>query len=281
MTDTVPVSQEQRGLRGFMNRGGFWRFLAFLVVYLVIYLGSGFVIGRLGGHYVDDDLLSSLGSVFLQVTASLIIGAAVLAAFSAYLGWNRELYGRQPIYRSKWMWIAPVIVATPIVLRVLGIDWGLHQADVVALLLATGLLIGFVEELTYRGFAVKMLRDGGHGELVVAAVSSLAFALSHSMNLLGGQPITVVGPTILYTFSFGVLMYLTMWVTGFLLGAMVMHGLTDPTTMLATGGVDEVAADASSGGLLQAAGLFTMLLIISGYVLVLFIRGRVKDQRPS
>ncbi|WP_194829383.1 CPBP family intramembrane glutamic endopeptidase [Nocardia sp. XZ_19_231] len=281
MTDTVPVSREQRGLRGFMNRGGFWRFLAFLVVYLVIYLGSGFVIGHVGGHYIDDDLLSSLGSVFLQVTAPLLIGGVVLAAFSAYLGWNQEMFGRQPIYRSKWMWIAPVIVATPIVLRVLGIDWGRHQADVVALLLATGLLIGFVEELTYRGFGVKMLRDGGHGELVVAAVTSLAFALSHSMNLLSGQSITVVGPTVLYTFSFGVLMYLTMRVTGFLLGAMVMHGLTDPTTMLATGGVDEVAADASSGGFLQAAGLFTMLVIISGYVLVLFVRGRVTDQRPS
>ncbi|MEU4710554.1 CPBP family intramembrane glutamic endopeptidase [Nocardia salmonicida] len=281
MTDTVPVSQEQRGLRGFMNRGGFWRFLAFVVVYLAIYLAAGFVIGRVGGHYVDDDLLSSLGSVFVQVTAALIVGAIVLAAFSAYLGWNRELYGRQPIYRSKWMWIAPVIVGIPIVLRVLGIDWGRHQADIVALMLVTGLLVGFVEELTYRGFGVKMLREAGHGELAVAALTSLAFALSHSTNLLGGQSIKVVGPTILYTFSFGVLMYLTMRVTGFLLGAMVMHGLTDPTTMLATGGVDEVATDASSGGFLQAAGLFTMIVIISGYLLVLFVRGRVTDQRPS
>ncbi|MEU4414486.1 CPBP family intramembrane glutamic endopeptidase [Nocardia salmonicida] len=281
MTDTVPVSQEQRGLRGFMNRGGFWRFLAFVVVYLAIYLAAGFVIGRVGGHYVDDDLLSSLGSVFVQVTAALIVGAIVLAAFSAYLGWNRELYGRQPIYRSKWMWIAPVIVGIPIVLRVLGIDWGRHQADIVALMLVTGLLVGFVEELTYRGFGVKMLREAGHGERAVAALTSLAFALSHSTNLLGGQSIKVVGPTILYTFSFGVLMYLTMRVTGFLLGAMVMHGLTDPTTMLATGGVDEVATDASSGGFLQAAGLFTMIVIISGYLLVLFVRGRVTDQRPS
>ncbi|MGW6623717.1 CPBP family glutamic-type intramembrane protease [Nocardia sp. NPDC055002] len=281
MTTTVSVSQEQRGLRGFMNRGGFWRFLAFVAVYLGIYIGSGTLISRLGGHYADDDLLSSSGSVFFQVTASLIVGSIVLVAFSAYLGWNREMFGRQPIYRSRWMWIAPVIVATPIVLRVLGIDWGRHQADVVALMLGSGLLIGFAEELIFRGFGVKMLRDAGHGERAVAALTALAFALSHSTNLLGGQSITVVGPTVLYTFSFGVLMYLTMRVTGFLVGAMVMHGLTDPTTMLATGGIDEVATDASSGGLLQAAGLFTMLLIISGYVLVIFIRGRVPDQRPS
>ncbi|WP_410871292.1 CPBP family intramembrane glutamic endopeptidase [Nocardia sp. A7] len=281
MTETLPVSQQQRGLRGFMNRGGFWRFLAFLVAYFAVYLGSGWVFGRLGGHYLDDGLLSSLGSVFFQVTAALIVGCVVLAAFSAYLGWNREMFGRQSVYRSKWMWIAPVIVATPIVLRVLGIDWGRHQADVVTLVLATGLLVGFAEELTFRGFGVKMLRDAGHGEWAVAALTSLTFALSHSLNLLTGQSITVVGPTVLYTFAFGVLMYLTLRVTGFLLAAMVLHGLTDPTTMLATGGIDEVATDASSGGLLQGAGLFTMVLIISGYLLVLFIRGRATDQRPS
>ncbi|MGW5920112.1 CPBP family intramembrane glutamic endopeptidase [Nocardia fluminea] len=272
MTETVPVSQEQRGLRGFMDRGGFWRFLAFLVVYFAIYLGAGQVVGLLGGHYVEDELLSSVGSVFFQVTASLVVGCVVLAAFSAYLGWNREMFGRQPVYRSKWMWIAPVIVAAPIVVRVLGIDWGRHQVDVVALVLGTGLLIGFAEELTFRGFGVKMLRDAGHGEQAVAALTSAAFALSHGLNLLGGQSITVVGPTVLYTFAFGVLMYLTLRVTGFLLGAIVLHGLTDPTTMLATGDIDKVATDSPSGSLIPATS--TMVLIVSGYLLVLFVRGR-------
>ena len=78
----------ERGLRGFLNRGGFWRLLAVLVVYLAIYLGAGWVSGKVGGHYVDDDLLSSVGSVFFQLTFALVIGAVVLVAFSAYMGWN-------------------------------------------------------------------------------------------------------------------------------------------------------------------------------------------------
>ena len=85
------------------------------------------------------------------------------------------------------MWIAPLVVLAPIVLRVFGIDWGRDAVDVVALVLVTGLLIGYVEELLTRGIGVKMLRAGGHGEWAVAALSSLVFALLHSVNLLTGQ----------------------------------------------------------------------------------------------
>jgi membrane protease YdiL (CAAX protease family) len=168
------------------------------------------------------------------------------------------------------------VVLVPVVLRLLGIDWGAHTTAVVVMMLATGLLIGFVEELTYRGIGVKMLRDGGHGEWVVAAVSSLLFGLSHLSNLLGGQSITVVGPTVLYTVAFGVLMYLTMRVTGFLLVAMVLHGLTDPTTILATGALDELKTGAAANGYLTGAGTATFAVIAFGLLLLIFVRGRVE-----
>ena len=278
---TVVSDDGARGLRGFLNRGGFWRLLALVVVYLAIYLGAGWLSGHVGGHFVEDDLLSSLGSVFFQLTFALVVGAIVLVAFSAYMGWNRELYGRQRIYRSWWMWIAPVTVLAPIVLRVLGIDWGRNGLDVVALVMATGLLIGFVEELLTRGIGIKMLRSGGHGEWAVAALSSLVFALLHSINLLTGQPLATVAFTVVYTFAFGVLMYLTLRTTGFLVGAMILHGLTDPTTILAVGGIDELQPGNEPNGLLEAAGLVTFPLIAIGFLLLIFIRGRIPLHRSS
>ena len=60
--------------------------------------------------------------MFFQLTFALVVGAFVLVAFLVLMGWNREMFGRQPIYRSWWMWIAPLVVLAPVVLRVLGID---------------------------------------------------------------------------------------------------------------------------------------------------------------
>lgn len=277
MTAQQDLSPNTNGFRRFMTLGGPWRFLAFLVVYLAIYRAAGLVVSKFAGDMATDPLFTSVGTVFFQLTFGLIVGAIVLVGTSVYLGWTAQLFGRQPIYRSWWMWIAPVVVAMPILLRIFGIDWGKNALPIVVLMLLTGLMIGFVEELAYRGIGIKMLRDGGLGEWSVAALSSLFFSLSHATNIFSGQSWRTVGPTVIYTFAFGVLMYLTLRTIGFLIGAIILHGLTDPTTFLASGGIDEVTelAAGTGNGLLDAAGLFTFVVILVGFVLLIFIRGRV------
>ena len=84
---------------------------------------------------------------------------------------------------------------------------------------------------------------------------------------------STVAFTIVYAFAFGVLMYLA--ALGFLVGAMILHGLTDPTTILAVGGVDELKTSGHGSGLLDAAGLVTFPLVALGFILLIFIRGRV------
>jgi hypothetical protein len=269
-------AQPAGGLRGFLNKGGIWRFLLLAVAYLVIYQVARLALGTLGSDYADDDLLSSVGSVFFQLTTGLIAGSIVLILFVLAMGWGPELFSRQRIYRSWWMWIAPVIVIIPIAMRVLGLDWGGIDSGVILMMFATGALIGFSEELLFRGIGVKMVRDGGHGELMVAFITSLLFALSHSINILDGQAARTVAFTVLYTFGFGILMYLSMRVIGFLAAAMILHGLTDPTTFLATGGVDQAEPGAAVGGLIGAAGGFTIFLLIPiAIILLLCVRGRI------
>jgi hypothetical protein len=69
-------------------------------------------------------------------------------------------------------------------------------------------------------------------------------------------------------------MYLTLRATGFLVVAMVLHALTDPTTILATGGIDEITNTASDSAFMVVAGAFTILLILLGVVLLSFVRGQ-------
>jgi len=276
-------AENERGIRGFLNRGGFWPLLLVVAVYFAIYVPAGGVIARLADRsYSEDDLLSSAGTIFIQLTGGLIVGSLVLIAFTTFMGWNAEIFGRQPIYRSGWMWLAPVIILTPIILRVLGIDWGGRGLQVSMMMMATGLLIGFSEELLYRGVAVKMLRSGGHREFSVAAISSLLFGLSHTVNLFSGAQVTTVLATVPYTIAFGVLMYLSMRAFGFIVAAMILHGFTDPTTFLATGGLPDDVDTTAVTGLSAIAGQYgTLLVVLAGFIMVFFVRGKVGEPKGA
>lgn len=243
---------QRQGLKGFFDKGGFWRLLVVVIAYMAIYLGASKLPSLFG--WGKGDLLSGIPTVFAQLTFALIVGAVVLALFTGWLGWNSELYGRQRIYRSWWMWLGPILVLAPILMRVGGIDWGARPLSIAAFVIFSGLFVGFVEELLCRGIAVKMLRTAGHGELVVAALSSLTFALLHSANLLSGQKLATTGLQIFYTFGFGVLMYLTLRTTRYLVVAMLLHGLTDPMGILASGGIGDAATAKDVNILLQLAG---------------------------
>ena len=101
------------------------------------------------------------------------------------------------------------------------------------------------------------------------------------MNLFSGRAVTTVAFTVFYTFGIGVLMYLTLRVTGFLVWAMLVHGLTDPTTILASGGIDKVATGGASNDLLSLAGFVTIPLAVVGIIALLFVRGRVGEPEPG
>jgi len=271
------------GWAAFWNRGGWWRALLAAVVYLVLYVAAGQLVGRLFGDRVDTgDLFGSTDSVLFGLFLPLALGAVVLVAFVASLGWFRPLFAPQPVRGRWWMWLAPFFVTVAVVLRLLGIDYAAYGAGVVAVTFVSGALIGFVEEILTRGIAVKMLRDSGKSEWVVMVLSSLIFALLHSVNALSGQELFVVAATVGFTFAFGVCMYLTLRVTGNLIWPMVLHGLYDPTLFLATGGIDT-----TTGGqehvLLTLAAPANFLFIAVALVALVAVRGRVgrRDDEPA
>ena len=277
MTESPSTS----GWKSFWDRGGAWRAVLLVVAYLVLYLLAGQLVGALFGDQVDtEDLFATPQSVFFGLFLPLALGAVVLSAFVASVGWFPTLFGRQPIRGRWWMWIAPVAVVAAIVLRLFGIDYASYAAGVVAVTFLAGLLVGFVEEIVTRGIVVKMLRDSGRSEWVVMLVSSLVFGLMHATNALSGQDILTVALTVVFAFGFGICMYLTLRVTGNLIWPMLVHGLYDPTLFLATGGIDEVHSGPQSE-LLTLAGPANFLFILIAIVGLIFVRGRVASRREA
>lgn len=258
----------------FWDRGGWWRAVAVAVIYLAFYLGVEALLGAVVGDTIDkDDILSSAESVFFGLALPIILAGVFVLLLARSFGWlPRPLFATQPVRGRWWMWLAPVLVLVPIVFHLLGTDYSRYTGQTIATVFLVGLGVGIVEETVTRGMAVTLLRRGGYGEWAVMTLSSLLFALMHASNLISGQPFSTVGPTMVYTFGFGVCMYLTLRATGNLVWPILLHAGTDPTTILASGGIDESVAGTSNTFLVVAtAG--TVAYIVLSVVALFAVRG--------
>jgi membrane protease YdiL (CAAX protease family) len=266
------------GWQRFWDRGGWWRALLFAALYIAAYLGLGWLIGSTGlGPDSDDDLLESSSAVFFGLLLPILVMGLLLVAYLTSMRWRRTVFGPQPVAGRPWMWVAVVLVLAPVVLHVAATDWASYDVTLVLTVLALGLCIGFAEEVLTRGVAATMLRRAGYGEKAVMVLSSLLFALLHSSNLLAGQELLAVGITIVYAFGFGTMMYLSMRVTGSIVPAILLHAATDPTTILATGGVDAHGANAGSDALNAVAGTFSILFVAVAILAIFLVSGRARD----
>jgi len=262
---------------GFWNRGGWWKALLVTVAYLAVFLGISQLVGLTLGHLIDDGgPLASATNVLLELVLPIGLGALVIVLFLAAIGWLKPVFGRQPIGGRSWMWIAVAVVAYPIILRLIGLDYGSFPAGVVLVTLLAGLVIGIAEELVTRGAGVALLRKGGYSERMVAVLSSVLFATMHLINAIGtGISLTIIA-LLVYTFFFGICMYLIMRVTGSIVWAILAHALTDPMTILSTGGVD-TAVEGAQNVWLTVASTGNYAVIIFGIVALFLIRGRVNE----
>ncbi|GAA5083987.1 hypothetical protein GCM10025760_01240 [Microbacterium yannicii] len=249
----------------FWERGGWWRALILVVGYFVLYQGAGLALAPIAPSIDDTE---SAGYVLFFVALPIFIGGVILVLFALSVGWLRELFGPQPIRGRGWMWIAVAVVLLFNVLRFATVDYAELDFGYVAAWLLAGLCIGFAEEVLTRGYVVNLMRKAGHPEIAVALVSAALFSVLHASNLLTGQSLFATLLQLLYTFAFGICMYLTLRVTGNLIWPILLHASTDPSIFLqGTHHVD--------GPLATIAGFGNIPVILVGLLAIIFIRGRV------
>ncbi|AQA25034.1 CAAX protease self-immunity family protein [Rhodococcus sp. MTM3W5.2] len=254
--------------------------LGLIVAYLAFYLLVGRLVSSIFAGQIDkDNIVGSAPSILFGMALPIAIGAIALLIVTVRLGMIGKIFGPQPIRGRGWMWIGPVLVLAAIIAHLSGTDWSSWTGGRIAAMFVLGACVGFTEELATRGLVVQILRDARHSERFVAVVSSLVFALMHSVNLFSGMELSTVAVTIVYTFGFGMCMYLAMRVTGTIWAAIVLHALTDPTTVLSSGGIDSAVGTSSSGGAIAA--LVTILLVVFGIIAAFFVRGKVRATELS
>lgn len=183
------------------------------------------------------ELAASTENVFKAVTISMLIMAVLTAGVTTYLGWwPLALRDRNPVTGSKALKALPVIfiiawltTLNPAVILEESIAY-------VLLVLFSTLLVGFNEELVYRGLVVVGARgDGSVREVWVWLTSAILFSLLHAWNFLLGQDLVATLGQLLFTFVLGSMFYAIRRLGVSIVVLMVLHGFWDWSVFVGSG----------------------------------------------
>ena len=94
-------------------------------------------------------------------------------------------------------------------------------------------IIGFVEELIFRGFLFKaMLKNGNVKSAVI--VSSVTFGLGHILNLFTGQDLIETLNQVVFAVAVGFVFTLVFYKSGSLLPGILAHSFIDVSSVFAS-----------------------------------------------
>ena len=129
-------------------------------------------------------------------------------------------------------------------------------------------LVGFSEEITYRGLALVGFR-GRYSEVKVWLFTSLLFGFLHGVNLILGQGALLTVRQLVFAFVLGSVFYAIRRISGTIVVVMVLHALWDfgpsPTWPARPRGAAKVDIATAGAGLLQSLlVLIAVILVIVG-----------------
>lgn len=218
------------------------------ITYMAVFGGLFYASG------VDyDEIAATPENVRSAIVIPLAVAALLLVIATSILGW----WG--PVLRDKrraggWVTAIPIVLFLAILA---GVDYG-NLSDLDSeLLLWIGIgvaLVGFCEELVYRGLLIVSFRST-LPEHLVWLWSSVAFGLLHSINVLVGQGF---GPTIvqvIVTFVIGSALYMSRRASGVIIVPMVLHLMWDYSSLTAGDGYALSSLTSTIGFVLVIVGL--------------------------
>lgn len=217
------------------------RGLAIAALYAVVFLVAGVASG------VDyDELSESASNVLRFVVIPVGLGIAAVLAVSWRWGWWQALFHEPRLEQPRWPRAIPVLWVLVIVTTLVVAPWGDWSAGLVLLVLAGTLMVGFGEEIVFRGYVLVGARSR-FSEVGAWFISTLLFALLHGLNIVTGQAVGATVQQIASAFVFGTALYFIRRITGLLVVGMVLHGLWDFATFIGHGpGDDENGVPVSS-----------------------------------
>ena len=236
-------------MRQFAERHPYWFVAVMEFVVVLVYLLAGTV-----AHFLH---LSSLGLYGIAQVSLTIAAASLLAA----MGWWRVVGFRRPAERGDLRYF--VVPFLPLAINLIpGVE--VTSLSHLGVVLAVTLMVGFVEEVFFRGLMLNALR--ARGAWRAAVITALLFGLTHAMNLLADKSALDAAAQIFYATSIGFSFAALVLKKGVIWPLVIAHFLIDFAGLMQRPGFSfppgwNVAITLGISIVFTAYGLFVMMRV--------------------
>ena len=194
--------------------------ITFAILWIVIYTVG---MGTLQNIFGFDSPWHMLGLIVISAAIILFVEKNGLMEKYGLAGWAKN--------SRAMLWFIPLWL-----LSCLNLFSGFQPDYPVPGLLYAALsmaIVGFVEELIFRGFLFKaMLKDGSVTAAVI--VSSVTFGMGHIINLFTGHELIATLTQVVFAVAMGFVFTLVFYKSGSLLPGILAHSFIDVTSVLAS-----------------------------------------------
>lgn len=187
--------------------------IMFAVLWILVYC---FALNPIRGNLGDDSIWMTIVLLIIAALATAFIKKNRLEKKYGLTGWPRNT--------KRYLFFIPMwILATGNLWGGFGIAYdGMGQVFAVVSMI----LVGYVEEVIFRGFLFKALISK-NGIKPAIIISSVTFGLGHIINLLSGQASLETVIQIFFAIAWGFIFTFVFYKCGSLIPCIIAHSLID------------------------------------------------------
>ena len=250
-----------------------WSGLVVFVFYIAIVMGM-----QIGSGVEYTEITKTSDNLLKGVLLPVLTSSIFLTIFALWSGWWKDVFkDKYKIQGHNWINLLVVFAIIGTIINfVAGDITSLDTKFILYAAIGTA-LVGYSEELMTRGLLLRGARGSGFTEIKVFLITSLAFGLMHSLNILNGQEVGTTLMQVVFTFLAGGVYYAIFRKTGFLWVTMVLHGLWD-FSLLTNGAEALNKATPEVGGIMVVDTLCTYASYIVLFASIRFFNVKKNDQ---
>ncbi|MFZ4537964.1 lysostaphin resistance A-like protein [Propionivibrio sp.] len=210
-----------------------WRFspsVAIGTLCLITYIAVFYGIAQASG--IDyGEWFANANNAIHSALIPLVAGSLLLITFLVLSRWN--VVWRDPVRLPTNRLHATLmyLFVGTILLRLVFIKWGEVPADLLLVVIAVGIGVGFAEEMALRGVFLRGVRTNGRSEGRAVLWTTIAFGLLHIPNIFLGTGLIGIAQLLLAALT-GFVLYLFRRRFAWIVPAMIAHGIWDISVFL-------------------------------------------------